>query len=99
LAIAKAHAKVCKHREDYDVSIASIKEIIKGNLQTINRQLKELMMDYAEKMEFEKAHLIKEKLVLLEKFQSKSTVVNPAISNVDVFLHSSRGIILRMLTL
>jgi len=66
-------------REDYDLSIASIKEIIKGNLQAVNRQLKALMMDYADKLEFEKAHIIKEKLELLEKFQSKSTVVNPAI--------------------
>ena len=71
--------------EDYDLSIASIKEIIKGNLQAVNRQLKELMLEYAGRMEFEKAHLIKEKLGLLEKFQSKSTVVNPAINNVDVF--------------
>jgi excinuclease ABC subunit C len=72
-------------REDYDVSIASIKEIIKGNLQAVNRQLKDLMLEYAGRMEFEKAHLIKEKLELLDKFQSKSTVVNPAINNVDVF--------------
>jgi excinuclease ABC subunit C len=72
-------------REDYDLSISSIKEIIKGNLQAVNRQLKELMMEYAGKMEFEKAHLIKEKLELLDKFQSKSTVVNPSINNVDVF--------------
>jgi excinuclease ABC subunit C len=71
--------------EDYDLSIVSIKEIIKGNLQAVNHQLKDLMMAYAGKMEFEKAHLIKEKLELLEKFQSKSTVVNPAINNVDVF--------------
>ena len=71
--------------EDYDGSIASIKESIKGNIITVTRQLKELMMEYAGKMEFEKAHLIKEKLVLIEKFQSKSTVVNPAINNVDVF--------------
>ncbi|MCX6245088.1 MAG: excinuclease ABC subunit UvrC [Bacteroidetes bacterium] len=70
---------------DYDLSINSIKEIIKGNLQAVNRQLKELMMEYAGKLEFEKAHLIKEKLELLDKFQSKSTVVNPSINNVDVF--------------
>jgi excinuclease ABC subunit C len=72
-------------REDYDLSIASIKEIIKGNLQAVNRQLKELMLEYAGRMEFEKAHLIKEKSGLLEKFQSKSTIVNPSINNVDVF--------------
>jgi excinuclease ABC subunit C len=72
-------------REDYDFSIESIKEIIKGNLQTVNGQLKELMLEYAGRLEFEKAHLIKEKLGLLEKFQSKSTIVNPSINNVDVF--------------
>ena len=72
-------------KEDYDQSITAIKEIIKGNISSVIKQLKELMMDYAGKMEFEKAHFVKEKLILLEKFQSKSTVVNPSINNVDVF--------------
>ncbi len=71
--------------EDYNESIRQITNIIKGNIQMVNKQLKELMMEYAGKMEFEKAHLIKEKLVLLEQFQAKSTIVNPAINNVDVF--------------
>jgi len=71
--------------DDYNVSIQLSKEIIKGNINTVARQLKELMLDYAEKMEFEKAHLVKEKLLLIEKYQSKSTVVNPSINNVDVF--------------
>jgi excinuclease ABC subunit C len=85
LGNCKGPCEALQTREDYDLSIASIKEIIKGNLQAVNHQLKDLMMDYADKMEFEKAHIIKEKLELLEKFQSKSTVVNPAINNVDVF--------------
>ena len=72
-------------QEDYDQSILLSKEIIKGNINSIAKQLKELMMEYAGKMEFEKAHLVKEKLVLIEKYQSKSTVVNPSINNVDVF--------------
>jgi len=71
--------------EDYDRSIASIKEIIKGNITTVSKQLRDLMMEYAAQEEFEKAHLVKEKLMLLDKYQSKSTVVNPAINNVDVF--------------
>jgi len=71
--------------EDYDQSIQMSKEIIKGNIHSIARQLKELMMEYADRMEFEKAHLVKEKLRLIEKYQSKSTVVNPSINNVDVF--------------
>lgn len=85
LGNCKGPCEALQTREDYDLSIESIKEIIKGNLQAVNRQLKDLMMEYADKLEFEKAHLIKEKLELLEKFQSKSTVVNPAINNVDVF--------------
>ena len=40
---------------------------------------------YQEFEEFEKAHFVKEKLALLDKYQSKSTVVSPSINNVDVF--------------
>lgn len=71
--------------EDYDQSIAAIKNIIKGNISMVARQLRELMMKYAGEQEFEKAHFVKEKLELLDKYQSKSTVVNPSINDVDVF--------------
>jgi len=78
--------------EDYDRSVASIREIIKGNLATVARQLRELMMNYAATQEYEKAHLVKEKLLLLEKYQSKSTVVSPAINDVDVFSIIASGL-------
>ncbi|MES2285463.1 MAG: excinuclease ABC subunit UvrC [Bacteroidota bacterium] len=71
--------------EEYDQTISEIKEIIKGNINTVSRHLKILLQQYIEKMEFENAQLIKEKIDLLEKFQSKSTVVSPTINNVDVF--------------
>lgn len=71
--------------EDYDQTISEIKEIIKGNINTVARHLKILLQQYVEKMEFENAQMIKEKIDLLEKFQSKSTVVSPTINNVDVF--------------
>ena len=61
------------------------KEILKGNIFTIVRHLKELMKKCAGEYEFEKAQLLKEKIELLEKFREKSTVVNPRINNVDVF--------------
>jgi excinuclease ABC subunit C len=44
-----------------------------------------LMQMYADKMEFEEAQKIKDKIDNLSNYQSKSTVVNPSISNVDVF--------------
>jgi excinuclease ABC subunit C len=40
---------------------------------------------YAENLQFEDAQRIKEKLEVLENYQSKSTIVSPKISNVDVF--------------
>ena len=77
--------------DDYDKSIGAIREIIKGNINSIARQLKELMMHYASLEEFEKAHIVKEKLALLEKYQSRSTVVSPSINDVDVFSISNSG--------
>ena len=71
--------------EDYNNTIQEIKEIIKGNINSVISQLKGLMKQYAEDLEFEKAQSVKERLELLEKYQSKSTVVNPKIENTDVF--------------
>lgn len=71
--------------EEYDQTILEIKEIIKGNINTVSRHLKMLLQQYIEKLDFENAQIIKEKIDLLEKFQSKSTVVSPTINNVDVF--------------
>jgi excinuclease ABC subunit C len=80
-----------EQEEDYLRSIESIREIIKGNITQVSRQLKELMMEYASSEAFEKAHLVKEKLILLDKYQSKSTVVSPVINDVDVFSISVAG--------
>ena len=41
------------------------------------------MKDYAEKMQFEDAQRIKEKIEVLENYQAKSTIINPRISNVE----------------
>ena len=71
--------------EDYLTNIDQVRRIIKGNLGDVILQLKGRMKDYAAEMQFEKAQAIKEKLELLEKFKSKSTIVNPSIHNVDVF--------------
>jgi excinuclease ABC subunit C len=69
----------------YDSNIDAIREIIKGNFKSALKDLRLEMNSYAEAMEFEKAQWIKEKIVNLENYQAKSTVVNPKISHVDVF--------------
>ncbi|MFC4220853.1 excinuclease ABC subunit UvrC [Flagellimonas marina] len=70
---------------EYHGQIEDIRQIIKGNLRSSLQAFKEQMHVYAEKMEFEKAQRIKEKIDVLENYQAKSTVVNPKINNVDVF--------------
>jgi len=71
--------------DQYMKSIDQIKEILKGNISGVIKYLKDLMRQYSSEMKFEDAALIKEKLDLLEKFQSRSTVVSNTISDVDVF--------------
>jgi excinuclease ABC subunit C len=71
--------------EDYDETIAEIREIIKGNIHSVISRLKTLMKYHADSLEFEQAQAVKERLQLLEKYKSKSTVVSPKINNVDVF--------------
>ena len=71
--------------EEYMESIKSIRSIIKGNMGMVKSELTDLMKQYAADFKFERAQLIKEKIDLLDKYQSKSLVVNPSINNVDVF--------------
>ena len=69
----------------YDENITAIRAIIKGNFKDSLLQFKQQMKAHAANMEFEEAQKIKEKLDVLQNYQAKSTIVNPKISNVDVF--------------
>lgn len=71
--------------EDYQLDIDVIRNIIKGNFKTSLEKFKNLMLQFSDSMEFEEAQKIKEKIDLLSNYQAKSTVVNPSITNVDVF--------------
>jgi excinuclease ABC subunit C len=71
--------------KDYDLRIAQIKNILKGNFGPVKEYIVDEMRRHAEVLEFEKAQLWKEKLNLFEDYQSKSTVVSTTIDDVDVF--------------
>ncbi|MHA8104126.1 excinuclease ABC subunit UvrC [Aquirufa nivalisilvae] len=71
--------------EDYLQYIEQISQILKGHYQKPKQFFVEKMQAAAEKLAFEQAQEWKEKWQLLENFQAKSTVVNPAIHDVDVF--------------
>ena len=70
---------------DYQAAIKQIREILKGNINTVIGYLEELMQQYASGFEYEQAQLIKEKIQMLEQYRSKSVVVSSSIHNVDVF--------------
>ncbi|MDO6595643.1 excinuclease ABC subunit UvrC [Oceanihabitans sp. 2_MG-2023] len=69
----------------YEENIIAIREILKGNFKDSLSQFKQQMKQFAEEMQFEEAQKIKEKIQVLENYQAKSTIINPKISNVDVF--------------
>jgi excinuclease ABC subunit C len=86
------HIKNCKGaceslqtETDYLEDVKEIRNIIKGNFKDSLQKFNDLMLRFSEKTEFEEAQKIKEKIDLLANYQVKSTVVNPTISNVDVF--------------
>ena len=71
--------------EDYEKNILAIKQILKGNVNESKRNFKKEMIKFSKNQEYEKAQKIKEKIQLLENYQSKSTVVSSKLNNIDVF--------------
>ncbi len=70
---------------EYNEDIRQIKNILKGNFAPVKRALQAQIDEAAENLEFEKAHILKQRFGMLQAHQSKNTVVNPKINNVDVF--------------
>jgi len=71
--------------ENYQKQVDAIREILKGNFKESLKDFKINMLHLAQEMHFEEAQKIKEKIEVLENYQSKSTILNPKISNIDVF--------------
>ena len=70
--------------DDYRENLQHIRHILKGNVGAVIKQLKDEMSGYAQEMQFEKAEILRQKIDSLQTFQSKSTVVNPHLGNLDV---------------
>ncbi len=86
------HIKRCKgpcenlqSHEEYQKNIAEITEILKGNVSLIEKQIIEEMQHCSDKLRFEEAQLLKEKLHLIQNFREKSQVVSNINYNLDVF--------------
>ena len=70
---------------EYIFSIQKIKQILKGNFNFVVKEMKSEMNSLSEKMEFEKAHTIKTKIQLLEKYQSKSSISSTSIQDAEIY--------------
>ena len=71
--------------DDYNSMIFSTKEVIKGNISGVLKDLKAQMMDYASRLEFEQAQLIKRKYDLLENYHARSIVSSNTLHDMEVF--------------
>ncbi len=81
----KAPCEKLQTKVEYDNSITQIRHILKGNIIEVIQYLKTLMIEFAQQYRFEDAEKIKQKITLLERYKSKSTIVNQKLNNIDVF--------------
>lgn len=97
--IAKGKFKVCleyhlgnckgpceglQTEEEYKNNLQQVRHMLKGNIGEVIRYLRDEMQGYAANMQFERAEVLKKKIESLQSYQSKSTVVNTRLGNVDV---------------
>jgi len=74
-----------QQEEEYNTEMQFVINILKGDLKPVKDYFVHQMKTLAESLEFEKAEEAKQRLLLLDKFQSRSVVVNPKVTNIDVF--------------
>ncbi len=70
--------------EQYNDNLQQVRHIMKGNTSEVVKYLKAEMQQCAAEMQFEKAEVYRQKIEILQKYQSKSAVVNPRLGNLDV---------------
>lgn len=87
IKLCDAPCEGLQSKESYNNTISSIKNMLKGDFLMLLKDLKQEMMAYAQTQEFEKAQAVKERIMMLENYQSKSTVVSSTIKNVEVFAY------------
>lgn len=81
----KAPCEALQTEEEYNADIIQIRRILSGKMSSIKFYFKTKMQESAQKLAFEEAQSWKNKFDLLEKFQSKSLITNPNVTNLDVF--------------
>lgn len=76
---------------EYLEDIEQARHILKGNLSKVEQYFQHHMQAAAENLSFEQAQKFKDKLNLLDRFQSKSLVVNRNLTDIDVVSIASKN--------
>ncbi|MBE2289442.1 MAG: excinuclease ABC subunit C [Chitinophagaceae bacterium] len=70
--------------DEYYADLQQVRQILKGNIGEVLKHLKQQMQEHAARLEFEAAHIVKQKMDSLQNYNSRSTVVNPRLNDLDV---------------
>lgn len=70
---------------DYRVNIDAIKKILQGNLSDVLKWLSLEMKRFADSYQFERAQMIKNKIDILHRYQSRTTIINPQLKDIEVY--------------
>lgn len=71
--------------EDYDEGLQRLRSMLKGNLSPVMQEYKREMKELSERMEFEKAAILKKKIEHLRTYTANSAIINPKLGDLDVF--------------
>lgn len=72
-------------QEEYNEGIQQIRNILKSNFASVKNFLTKKMNEYAGQLQFEKAEEFRQKIDLLSDYESRSTIVNPKLTDIDVY--------------
>jgi excinuclease ABC subunit C len=91
LGNCKGPCEALQSAENYQEGLRQIRNILRGNLAPVIRYFKNEMKLTSEKMEFEKAEIIRKKIDHMENYQSRSVIVSKHVTQADVFAISREG--------
>ncbi|MHA4808391.1 excinuclease ABC subunit UvrC [Flavitalea flava] len=91
LGNCKGPCQALQTAEDYREGLVQLKNILKGNLGPLIQEFRKGMKELAEKMDFEKAEIIRKKIEHLESYESRSVIVSRHLSHADVFSMARDG--------
>lgn len=85
IGLCKAPCVGKESYEEYQETFRRIRKILRGDFGDILEAMKKEMLSLADELRFEEAEVLRRKIRLLEEYQSRSTVVNTSVRDVDVF--------------